>query len=62
MIKEIKKQYYGSLVVIIFSVFVIILAPMYFNNYAWQVMLIPLLLQIPAFLSSRSLLKKINGL
>ena len=59
-IKKTKINYYVSLFVMTFSLSVIILAPAFIDGYLWQVMLLPLFLQMPTFFLARKMLKD-NG-
>ena len=56
LIKRSKIDYYFSMGVIAFSVITIGVAPVFVENYFWQVMLIPIIATLPNFLLARRFL------
>jgi hypothetical protein len=57
LIKKSKINYYVSGFIILFSFLVIGVAPIFIEDYLWQIMLLPIFIQFPTFLMSRKFLK-----
>lgn len=61
-VKKVKVGFYGSVGVVIFSVLVMILAPIFIENYLWQIMLLPAAVHFPMAVGGYRALKRYDQL